>query len=86
MLKIDNLKFFQCPLSYITPRSWRILDLVVETTSGETGEILHLPYSGSYLEQPAWYREAVKIRRNERLSTWFNDLMERKAKDKANGR
>jgi len=55
---------------------------VIETTSGETGEATHRPYPGSWLEQPAWYRDAIKIRRNERLSQWFSDLMEKVRKER----
>lgn len=86
VLKIDDLKFFVCPLSFITPRSWEMLGLVNETTSGETCEILHLPFPGSYLEQPEWYREAVRIKRGERLSDWFADRYQQKMKERADGK
>lgn len=65
VLKIDDLKFYQCPVSCITPRTWRMLRTVNETTNAD-GDILHLPYPGTILEQPEWYREAVQIVRSER--------------------
>jgi len=38
----------------------------VTETVNEEGNILHLPYPGTYLEQPPWYREAVNILRENR--------------------
>jgi hypothetical protein len=66
VLKIDDLKFFACPISTITTRTWQILDLVNETTDDETTKIIHMPRPGTILDQPHWYREAVKIVRAER--------------------
>lgn len=65
MLKIADLKYFECPLSVITPRTWQILRLVNETTDSDTN-ILHLPFQGTILDQPPWYRAAVQIVREER--------------------
>ncbi len=86
VLKVDDLKFFVCPLSFITSRSWELLELVNETTRGENGEIIHMPLPGSYLEQPGWYREAVRIKRGERLSEWFAELHQKRMKEQANGK
>lgn len=65
-MKIGDLKLFACPVSTITAKTWQILKLVNETTHPETTTILHLPFDGSILDQPAWYREAVTIVREER--------------------
>lgn len=65
VLKIRDLKFYQCPVSVITATTWDVISLVNETTDGE-GNILHLPFAGSYLDQPHWYREAVKLTKQER--------------------
>lgn len=64
VLKVGDLKLFECPLSCITLQTWSILGLVNETTDGD-GNILHLPLAGAYLDQPEWYRVAVRIRRTE---------------------
>lgn len=85
VVKIDDLKFFVCPLTYITRRSWELLDLVNETTNLETGQVAFLPCPGSYLEQPGWYREAVQIKRGERGSEWFSDEMKKRC-ERDNGR
>lgn len=77
VLKIDDLKFFACPVSFITARSRQLLELVNETCDLETGKIDHLPYPGTITQQPDWYREAVKIKRNERLSEWYAEEIER---------
>jgi len=63
--KWGDLKFFECPRSAITARTWEILALVNETTNCE-GEVLHLPFEGSWLNQPHWYRKAVSIVKKER--------------------
>lgn len=63
--KILDLKFFECPVSVITKKTWDIIKLVNETTD-ENGKIIHLPFNGSYLDQPPWYREAVIIVRTVR--------------------
>lgn len=79
VLKIADTKFFACPVSTITRRSWDMLALVNQTTSAE-GNILHLPLPGSYLQQPAWYREAVQIVRSERARHQREELDKEKAK------
>jgi hypothetical protein len=83
VLKIDDLKFFACPLSFISSKSWQMLELVNETTDLETGRILHLPYPGTITQQPEWYREAVKIKRNERLSEWYSEELDKRLKKKS---
>lgn len=66
VLKAGDIKFFECPTSAIKHRTWQILRLINETIGGEQGDILHLPYPGTILDQPQWYREAVRIVRAER--------------------
>ena len=65
VLKIGDLKFFECPVSTINRKTWDIISLVNETTDGE-GNILHLPFVGTILEQPDWYRQSVRILKKER--------------------
>ena len=78
MLKIDRTKFFQCPLQVVTGRTWRMLDVAGETTD-HNGNVIQLPYPGAYQDQPVWYREAVRMLRNEKTSDWFCELMKKKA-------
>jgi hypothetical protein len=59
-----------------------MLELVNETTDWESGRILHLPEPGTITQQPAWYREAVKIKRAERLSEWYADLLDKRMKER----
>lgn len=66
MLKEGDVKFFECPVSAIKQRTWDRIRLVNESTTGEHTDILHLPYPGTILDQPPWYREAVRIVRVER--------------------
>jgi hypothetical protein len=84
-LKIDDLKFFVCPLSYITPQSWDLLALVNETTDSESGQYLnigHLPGLAAEIQKAGEgrYREAVRIKRNERHSRWFTERLKEKSK------
>ena len=80
--KIADLKFMECPGSSITRRTWQILGLVNESCDTE-GNIRHLPFSGTLLDQPLWFREAVKIVRAERHSDWNRELQEERAKAKS---
>jgi len=82
VLKIDDLKFFECPQSAVKPRSWHLLSLVTETTDAD-GNILHLPYPGTILDQPGRYREAVRIVKSERNSDWFRQKRDDWAKQQA---
>ena len=65
VVKILDTKFYTCPLSVITRKTWKLLELVNDTTDPETN-IVTLPYPGAYLAQPSWYRVAVRIIRTER--------------------
>lgn len=76
VLKMDDLKFFRCPVSVITRASWDLLQLVNDTTSSD-GDILQLPCPGSYLDQPERYREAVRIVKTERAA-WRRQEAEKK--------
>lgn len=64
--KWGDLKFFECPRSAITNRTWELIGLVNETTNLE-GEVLHLPFDGTWLDQPEFYRTAVQIVKRERI-------------------
>lgn len=76
IVKTIDGKFFACPMSVITENTWSIINLVNSTTDTDCN-ILHLPYpgengAGSYLEQPKWYRDAVNIVRDMRLTDRSN--------------
>ena len=64
-LKTQTGRFYACPVSVITENTRSIMDLVNNTTDIDCN-ILHMPFPGSYLDQPRWYRDAVNIIRNER--------------------
>lgn len=64
--KVYHTKFFACPLSTITQGTWEMIRLANASLSGEQDAITTLPFSGGYLEQPHWFREAMEIIRNER--------------------
>lgn len=66
VLKLEDMKFMACPVSTITPRTWQILKLVNDCCSAENCDIIQLPFPGSLLEQPVWFRQAVDIIRRER--------------------
>ena len=79
ILKVGDLKFFECPASAITRKTWDIISLVNETTNTD-GDILHLPFDGTFLDQPSWYREAVRVTRRERAQHTKESM--RKAREK----
>lgn len=64
--KLDRTKFFACPVSTITPHTWEMIRLGNACLTGEDDAITTLPFSGGYLEQPPWFREAMEIIRGER--------------------
>lgn len=68
VMKLDDLKFMACPVSTITPRSWQILKLINDCCSAENCDIINLPFPGTLLEQPTWFRQAVDIVRRERAA------------------
>lgn len=75
VVKIDDLKFFECPGSVITRSTWQILDLLNECLD-ENGSIKHLlpgpgDEPGHIFNQPGWFRTAAKLVRIERNSDWF---------------
>jgi hypothetical protein len=66
VLKVDDIKFFSCPLAVVTQKTWQIMKLVNECISAEHGDIIQLPFGGALLDQPTWFRQAVEIVRQER--------------------
>lgn len=83
VMKIDDLKFFECPQSFITRSTWQILAFINETTNADCEILQPAPFPGTYLEQPSWYREARKMVRGERNSEWNHELRMERAKAKA---
>ena len=55
-----------CPVSTITDKTWRIIRLVQRCTGGEYGDLQHLPFPGTLLQQPDWFLEAIDIMKAER--------------------
>ena len=66
VLKIGDLKFFSCPVSTVTRRTWDLMRLVNETVSSEHCDILHLIAPGTILDQPPWFLQSVRTVRSER--------------------
>lgn len=73
--KIDNVKFYRCPIKLLTNRTWRIISTVNDVMDGD-GRIYNLPFPGTWLEQPLWFRQAVRITRRER-SEWQRKQIEK---------
>jgi hypothetical protein len=82
--KWGDLKFWECPRSAITTRTWEILALVNETVNSD-GDVLHLPFEGQWLKQPQWYRQAVSIVKRERADHRSKELA-KQTNGKLNGK
>lgn len=81
--KIENLKFFACPLTAITGNTWDLLRQV-NLCCNSAGEIIHLPEPDlSILDQSQRFLKAVEIVRGERNSGWFHEKQQKWAKQKA---
>lgn len=79
--KLDDLKFFACPLTVITGNTWELIKQVNLCCDGE-GNIRHLPEpSMSILDQSPRFLEAVQIVRAERHSEWFREQQDKWAKN-----
>jgi hypothetical protein len=74
IVKVDDIKFYECPVSAISHRTWQRIRLVNETTDPEHTNILHLPFPGTFLDQPPWYRQTVQIVRQERAANRQREL------------
>lgn len=61
---LGDLRFYECPLSYITPETIDIMRHVYRTA--ETNQ---LPYAGGWGDQPTWFVEAYDIYRQELART-----------------
>jgi len=80
VIKIDDLKFFACPLTTITGVTWELLRQV-NLCCNSAGEIIHLPEPDlSILDQSPRFLKAVELVRNERNSEWFRDMQAKWAK------
>ncbi|MDD2365176.1 MAG: hypothetical protein PHN84_03335 [Desulfuromonadaceae bacterium] len=81
--KIEDLKFFACPVSTITGNTWELMRQV-NLCCNAAGEIKHLPEPDlSILDQSPRFLRAVEIIRSERNSEWFYELQQKWAKAKA---
>lgn len=61
MIGIGGLRFYECPLSYLSEETSEIMRLVF--LIDESGRLLH---GGGWAEQPCWLVEALEIYRAER--------------------
>jgi hypothetical protein len=83
--KLEGIKFFACPWSAITGETWDLLRQINLCTN-PSGEIVHLPEPEfSILDQSPRFLRGVEIVRRERNSSWFRELQEQWAKEKAGG-
>ena len=57
-----------------------MIRLVNETTNAD-GDVLHMPFEGAWTDQPQWYRDAVRITKNERAKNSAEQI--KKSQDKA---
>jgi hypothetical protein len=81
--KIDDLKFFACPINVITGSTWDLLRQVNLCCNG-SGEIIHLPEPElSIMDQSPRFLKAVEIVKRERNSEWFREQQDKWIKDKA---
>lgn len=80
VLKIGDIKFFECPVSAIKPSTWKLMQMVNETALGEHMEQLYLPEPGTILDQPPRWREAIRITRHERAEHRNRELEKMKQK------
>jgi hypothetical protein len=80
--KIEDLKFFACPVSTITGNTWDLIRQVNLCCNSE-GQIIHLPEPElSILNQSPRFLQAVEIVRRERNSEWFFERQQKWAKNK----
>jgi hypothetical protein len=81
--KIEDLKFFACPVTTITGHTWELLRQV-NMCCNNAGEIIHLPEpTESILNQSPRFLRAVEIVKGERNSEWFYERQQKWAKQKA---
>jgi len=53
---LDDIRLYECPLTYITPETWEMVRLAY--LAENTGHLLH---EGGLGDQPAWLIEAIEI-------------------------
>jgi hypothetical protein len=80
VLAMGDLRMFECPMTAIPGWVWDTINLVNNCTDGD-GNLLHLPYPGTYLDQPVRFRHAVEITRSERARR--NEELQKEAEAKA---
>jgi hypothetical protein len=81
--KIEDVKFFACPLTTITGNTWELIRQVNICCDTE-GTIRHLPEPDiSIMAQSPRFLHAVQTIRSERHSEWFREKQEYWAKNKA---
>lgn len=70
-LKLEDLKYYQCPVSVITSYSWELLRLVNDTVNND-GDLLPLcpghPAIDEIAQRPRAWQEAVRIVKSERAA------------------
>lgn len=84
-MKIDETKFFVCPLCAISADSWDLIRQV-NLCMNSSGDIIHLPEPEfSILDQSPRFLTAVDIIRRERNSEWYHQKMQEWAKKNHEG-
>ena len=71
VFSLGNLRFYECPLSYIETDTWDIIRLVFLMNA--TGELL---YNGGLGEQPYWLVEAYEMYKTE-LSRYLSSIKQK---------
>lgn len=76
VVKLGDLKLYECPITAITATTWEILRIVNGTITAD-GDITCLPFPGAYLDQPPWYLQAVEIVRRERAEHRHREIKDK---------
>lgn len=66
VVKLGDMFIYECPTSAIDNGIKDLIN-VVNISTNKDGDIIHLPYKGTILDQPKRFLDAVQITRNERL-------------------
>jgi len=60
--KLGELKLYECPLTWITADTYKILELLfIEENPTRI-------FQGTWLDQPKWWLEAIQIYKHEKLA------------------
>jgi hypothetical protein len=82
---VFDIRFYECPVSCITKRTWSIIKLVNECLDAE-GNLIQLPFPGCLTQQPKWFRQAVQVVKTERAEYRARELEKKKKEAKRKGK